>query len=188
MQKSFKKQSGFSLIEVLISMVIIAIGLLGLSGLQIAALKGTTNAHARNVATLLAMELSERMRANPKGVENGFYDNNVGCHSVEVVCENTRHCSPEETARYDVHQVMCGIMRYDHKREGGAANLLPSGKLQVSCAGGGCGVVNAVHDVKISWSESLLHKKDQSSSSATSRGSSSTRSSKTQSITIPVIP
>jgi len=180
MQESLIKQSGFSLLEVLISMVIIAVGLLGLSGLQIASLKGTTNAHSRNIATLLTMELSERMRANPLGVSGAFYDNDVACDTDETVCQGSRYCTPEETARYDVHQVMCGIMRYDNVREGGAANLLPAGTLQVSCIGG-CGVVNAVHDVTIVWSESLLHKDDQGDAETA-------RSSKTQFITIPIIP
>jgi type IV pilus assembly protein PilV len=179
MQKQLKSQSGFSLIEVLISMIIIAIGLLGLSGLQLASLKGTTNAHSRNVASMLAMELSERMRANSLGVAGAFYDNDVACGTSETVCRGTTLCSPEDTARHDVLEVMCGVRRSNTRREGGVANLLPSGTLQVSCTGG-CGAVNAVHDVTIGWSESLLHKKD--------TNANSDKSSKTLSITIPIIP
>ncbi|MCF6190051.1 MAG: type IV pilus modification protein PilV [Cocleimonas sp.] len=182
MNKHFNhKQHGFSLLEVLISMVIIAVGLLGLSGLQIASLKGTTNAHSRNVASLLVMELSERMRANPLGVAGAFYENDVVCGTVERVCRGANECSPAEVARHDVFEVMCGTRRTDGRQEGGAANLLPAGTLQVSCTGG-CGVVNAIHDVTLGWSESLLHKNQNDTNT------NADKSSKTLSMTIPIIP
>lgn len=181
MKNHLKKQHGFSLLEVLISMVIIAVGLLGLSGLQIASLKGTTNAHARNVASMLVMDLSERMRANPLGVAGAFYDNDVACGTNEIACRGNTVCSPERTARHDVLEVMCGVRRSNTVREGGAAHLLPAGTLQISCTGG-CGAVNAVHDITLGWSESLLHKgQDDANTNAD-------KSSKTLSITIPVIP
>jgi len=177
------KQRGFSLLEVLISMVIIAVGLLGLSGLQIASLKGTTNAHSRNVASLLVMELSERMRANPLGVAGAFYDNDVTCDTAnaERDCRNTRVCTPNQTARHDVLEVMCGVKRSATKREGGAAHLLPAGTLQVNCTGS-CGAVNAIHNVTLGWSQSLLHK-DQNDVDTNADGSS-----KTLSITTSIIP
>ena len=184
MNKHFNhKQGGFSLLEVLISMVIIAVGLLGLSGLQIASLKGTTNAHARNVASLLVMDLSERMRANPLGVAGAFYDNNVSCAnaSSETRCRGNTVCNAEETARFDVLEVMCGVRRSNRRREGGVANLLPAGTLQIGCTGS-CGDVNAIHNVTLGWSESLLHKKQDD------EDTSDDKSSKTLSITIPIIP
>ena len=183
MKNHLKKQHGFSLLEVLISMVIIAVGLLGLSGLQIASLKGTTNAHARNVANLLVMDLSERMRANPLGVAGAFYDNDVACATAsgERRCRGTTECSPEETARFDVLEVMCGVRRSSSVREGGVAHLLTAGTLQISCAGS-CGDLNAIHNVTLGWNESLLHKKQDDANTNTDK------SSKTLSITIPVIP
>jgi len=50
-----KKQQGFSMIEVLISLVVIGVGMVGLSGLQIASMRSTNNAHSRNVASMLVM-------------------------------------------------------------------------------------------------------------------------------------
>lgn len=125
------KQNGFSMIEVLVSLLVIGVGLLGLSGLQIASVKSTNNAHSRNVATNLAMELSERMRANQLGVEGGFYENDVSCTSDEPSqCKTTAFCSPEQIARIDVQEVMCGALRVG-LREGGAANLLPNSSLVI---------------------------------------------------------
>lgn len=128
---SNKKQNGFSMIEVLVSMLVIGVGLLGLSGLQIASVKGTNNAHSRNVAINLAMEFSERMRANPLGVDGGFYENDIDCSSVEPSqCKTAAFCSPEQIARVDTQEVMCGILR-SGMRVGGAANLLPNSTLTV---------------------------------------------------------
>jgi len=58
------KNTGFTLIEVLISMVVLAIGLLGLAGLQITSLKNNQSAYNRSQATQLAYDIADRMRAN----------------------------------------------------------------------------------------------------------------------------
>lgn len=55
---------GFSLIEVLISMVIIAIGLLGAMALQVTSLKEEQVSTYRNNATLIAQSVLEEIRAN----------------------------------------------------------------------------------------------------------------------------
>lgn len=57
-------QSGFSLIEVLISIIILSFGLLGMVGLQAAALQANRDARLQSVATTLARELAEMMRGN----------------------------------------------------------------------------------------------------------------------------
>lgn len=132
MQITNKKQHGFSMVEVLVSLLVIGVGLLGLSGLQIASVKSTNNAHSRNVANNLAMELSDRMRANPQGVDNGFYENNIDCTSIEASqCKTSSFCSPQQIARIDVQEIMCGILIAGNQREGGAANLLPNGSVEV---------------------------------------------------------
>ncbi len=55
---------GFTLIEVLIAMLILAIGLLGLAGLQATSLRNNMSAYNRSQATLLAYDMADRMRAN----------------------------------------------------------------------------------------------------------------------------
>jgi len=65
---------GFTLIEVLVTLVVLAIGLLGLAGLQASSLKHNNNAYQRTQATYLAYDILDRMRTNPVGVEAGGYD------------------------------------------------------------------------------------------------------------------
>ena len=57
-------QRGFTLIEVLISMVILAIGLLGLAGIQAISLRDNQDAYYYQQATLLAYEMQDRIRGN----------------------------------------------------------------------------------------------------------------------------
>jgi type IV pilus assembly protein PilV len=55
---------GFSLLEVLISIIILSFGLLGMVGLQAAALQANRDARLQSTASSLARELAEMMRGN----------------------------------------------------------------------------------------------------------------------------
>ncbi len=55
---------GFSLLEVLVALLVLAIGLLGLAALQARGVKFNHEAYARSQATYLAYEIMDLMRAN----------------------------------------------------------------------------------------------------------------------------
>lgn len=55
---------GFTLIEVLIAMLVLAVGLLGLAALQVTGLRNNLSAYHRSQATILAYDMADRMRAN----------------------------------------------------------------------------------------------------------------------------
>lgn len=59
-----KTNSGFTLIEVLVTMLIMAIGLLGLAGIQVTGMRNNLSAYNRSQATQLAYDMADRMRAN----------------------------------------------------------------------------------------------------------------------------
>src|SRR5690554_8062465 len=59
-----KLASGFSMIEVLVSLLVLALGLLGFALLQTMNLRYTQSADYRTHATNLAYELADQMRAN----------------------------------------------------------------------------------------------------------------------------
>jgi type IV pilus assembly protein PilV len=61
---TMKTHSGFTLIEVLISMLILAVGLLGLAALQTSTLRSNLAAYNHGQATQLLYDISDRMRAN----------------------------------------------------------------------------------------------------------------------------
>lgn len=62
------RQSGFTLIEILVAVLILSLGLLGLAGLQAASLRANHSAYLRSQATQLAYDMADRMRANMAGV------------------------------------------------------------------------------------------------------------------------
>lgn len=70
-----RNQQGFTMIEVLIAMLILAIGLLGVAGVQTLSLKMNNNANIRSQISYYADNIVEVMRADVKGVKAGEYDN-----------------------------------------------------------------------------------------------------------------
>jgi type IV pilus assembly protein PilV len=62
MMRRLKDTEGFTLLEVMITVVIVAIGLLGLAGLQIAAIKGNSFGQQMSVASTLAQNQLEQLR------------------------------------------------------------------------------------------------------------------------------
>ena len=59
-----RAQGGFSLIEIMIAILVLAIGLLGFAMLQTMNLRFTQSANYRTQATNLAYDLLDQMRAN----------------------------------------------------------------------------------------------------------------------------
>lgn len=68
------RQRGATLIEVLVAMLVLSVGLLGLAGMQMTALKSNQSAYYRSQATVLAYDIIDRMRANRTQALNGVYD------------------------------------------------------------------------------------------------------------------
>lgn len=59
-----KRQTGFSLVELLIALLILAIGLLGMASLMMTSMKSNQSASMRSQASWLAYDIIERMRLN----------------------------------------------------------------------------------------------------------------------------
>jgi len=85
---------GFTLIEVLVALLVLGIGLLGVAGLQSASLSMNQGSYLRSQATVLAGDIADRMRANPRGVGSGAYDmgssatatQHTGCTTAGTGC------------------------------------------------------------------------------------------------------
>lgn len=75
---SIKRQRGVSMLEVMVSIVVIALGLLGLAGLQMVSLKSSNTAYLRSQATILAYDIVDRMRANQPAAMSGNYNIAIG--------------------------------------------------------------------------------------------------------------
>jgi type IV pilus assembly protein PilV len=64
MKNTLPKQRGFSLLEALITMLIISLGLLGIAGIIANSLKVNQGAYYRSQASWMANDIIDRMRAN----------------------------------------------------------------------------------------------------------------------------
>jgi len=60
-----RRQSGFSLIEVLVTMLILAFGLLGVAGLLVGGVSNAAGSESFAKASQLAADMADRIRANP---------------------------------------------------------------------------------------------------------------------------
>lgn len=67
-------QRGFSLVEILVSILVLAIGLLGLAGLQSKMLAAEMEAYQRSHALILLEDMMNRIRADEDGARANAYD------------------------------------------------------------------------------------------------------------------
>lgn len=141
------KEAGFSMIEVLITILVFAVGLLGVAAMQVQALKGTSDGGQRGKAVWLAQEITERMRANPTGVENGDYIlASISCPASPPAkaCSDyydgsslvsSVSCTSSELAEFDLWELTCGT--YDPAtngdRKGSPINFLAGAELSIGC-------------------------------------------------------
>lgn len=98
------KQSGVGLIEVLITVLVLAVGLLGLVGMQLAAKRASFEATQRTVATSLVRDLIERMRSNPDQL-NAYVVTDLGDEGSPPTAADcaSASCTPAQMATYDIY-------------------------------------------------------------------------------------
>lgn len=140
---SQNKQTGFSLIEVMVAALILSTAILGVIGLQTIGMKGTQQSYMKQQASSAVHNLLERMRANRDAViakdylvDSGTFD----CTTVLPSCL-TANCSPEKIAELDYLNLICGVQIGGGNSTNGikttAASdnaILTSGTLKVECA------------------------------------------------------
>ncbi len=101
-------QAGFTLMEVLVTVVILAIGLLGVAGLQYNSLKGNQDAMYAAQAVALAMEAADRVRANRPGVWNGNQATNTDYDLITSAGTNpgciSSGCNTAQLAQNDAYE------------------------------------------------------------------------------------
>lgn len=73
MRFSNTRCGGFTLLEVLVALVVLSVGLLGLTGLQATSLRNNHSAFLRSQATVAINDIMDRMRANRTVAKDGLY-------------------------------------------------------------------------------------------------------------------
>lgn len=138
MYLKLKTLKGFSLVEVMIAVFVLAIGLLGIAGLQITSIKSNHTALLHTQVTQLASDLSDRMRANISGTRAGNYlktlppavppavhytpTETYNCFNNFTGTASAGSCTPSEMALADLDELFSL-----------AANTLPFVSAAISC-------------------------------------------------------
>ncbi len=156
-----KSSRGLTLIEVLVTIVITSIGLMGLISLQMQALKATQDAGNHSHVTWILNDLASRIKANRNSSLSYVGAGAVICPANPttvpaglVVCSNyatgsvrigSAVCTGPELAAWDLFEVACGLPRDNIDIHGNPIDTLPSlpGRpwgptLTVTCATPGC--------------------------------------------------
>lgn len=131
---------GFTLIEVLITLIVFAIGILTVAGLQIVSKKTNYDAVQRTTASMLAQDIIQRMRANGDTSWGSYITEDLGGSSLGVPASNCSTagvtCSPAQMATYDLYSWEQAI---DGASDGNTGGLVDPSACIRGPAGGGEG-------------------------------------------------
>ena len=108
LQPRAARNGGFTLVEVLVSLVILSIGLLGIAKLMLFSSHSNDSAYLRSQATALAYEILDDMRANRQEAINNLTYNTAAAVPPAVplnLCVGLGSCTtPTQVALYDLYQ------------------------------------------------------------------------------------
>lgn len=100
-------QNGVGLVEVLVALLVLAIGVLGFIALQYRAVEATAESGYRVQAINLARDMAERIRVNRGAI--GTYEDLLKGTAAKQIADTTdcatTDCTISELAAYDVKQV-----------------------------------------------------------------------------------
>lgn len=88
MSKRIRQEQGFTLIEVMLSSAILAVGLLGLAGMTTLSFTRNSDGNEMMVATNLAAELVERMQFNRRNLVAGYNGINLNSANPALCIQN----------------------------------------------------------------------------------------------------
>ncbi|WP_332874363.1 type IV pilus modification protein PilV [Bowmanella yangjiangensis] len=166
------KQLGVGMIEILVTLFILSIGLLGVASLQFIGSFSNADAMNRSQAVIITQQLAERLRASADVsptdssmvVDNSYFANNIynfnnlgacasgntyNCYCLEVPaavpdCSNG-NCTAAEFATFDAYEVSCSL-----------AGTNPAAKISLTCTDNDAADADAcsagsLHRIMISW-------------------------------------
>jgi len=134
---SARRQQGFSLVEAMVALVVLAVGMLGIAGLYVTTLRSGGGAIYRMQAVNLASDLADRIRVN-RGASAAYTgaaaDNK--CYGTNAVA-----CSPDQMAANDLFVWLAQVQD---------PNVLPGGNGAVLVNGA---TAPFTYTITITWTE-----------------------------------
>lgn len=96
-----RRQRGISMVESLVALVVLSVGMLGIAGLYISSLKAGRSALVRTQAVALATDISDRIRANRRGLAAYGTAQYTGTRPALKDCLG-KDCTPANLAEDDL--------------------------------------------------------------------------------------
>lgn len=119
------------MLEVMIAVLILAIGLLGVAGLQVTSKRSNYEAIQRTTATMLIRDLIERMRANPEQLDTytntgagRTFSPSAGITTAVTVCFGAAaDCDNATLATYDLYEWERALAGVTETNNAGTSNV-----------------------------------------------------------------
>lgn len=146
---------GFTLLEVLIALLVFSLGLLGMAGLLMVAVKTNHSAYLRTQASFLAQSMADRMRANTPRVWAGDYSTSYPSGDTDP-CTSAAACTRANVATRD--KAIWSTQLIDLLPNATATiACVPSATVNITPAEAQNGApFSGLCNLSISWSESNL--------------------------------
>lgn len=162
------RESGMSMIEVLIALVLLAGGLFTVASLQTQLIKNSADTANRTHALLLAQEASDRMRVNSSAItdyKSAFASFDSCANYSYTPCGSyvgssgrkdfSGSCSATQMAVFDVWEMMCGTENSDGIAS--QADLLTAPQVAISCSTTNCSPTeNPDIKIEVSWVSNVV--------------------------------
>jgi type IV pilus assembly protein PilV len=145
---------GVGLIEVLIAMFVLAIGLLGVAGMQLVSMQNNNSALMRTQAAQLSYEIIDRIRANPD------QDYSVAMATAPVAPSDcvgaAANCSASQMKDFDLAEWKCSLGAYFENNV--CTTMVTNGSLisvnDLLPEGNGSVAVNGdTHTITVQWND-----------------------------------
>ena len=123
-----QKQQGVGLIEIMVTVIVLAIGFLAAARMQVEGVRNTQAAYVTSQAGFLIKDMTDRMRTNSVGVEDGLYDaidtdsSNTNKPACAITGASGTTCTPAQIAQIDIAEWVSYIQPTGNTRA-----VLPSG-------------------------------------------------------------
>lgn len=162
---------GLTLIEVLVTITITSIGLMGLVSLQLQAIRATTDSGNRSQAVWVFNDIIDRIHANEIAssdyVTSAAFNVAAGaprppiCNATPApVCSNYRsgngaviasaNCTGTEQATWDLYEVACGAPKLPGF-QGNPVSYLPQAQLTITCTDNPCQDGTSPLNITLQW-------------------------------------
>lgn len=145
------RQQGNTLIEVLISFVMLGVGMLGIAGVLLLSHKANNSSYAKQQAVQSIYDIFDKMRSNYQAAISGSYNvSNINSNgspttpaAPAVMCDQSA-CTPTQLASYDTWY----WLKYD-------VSSLPSGSGSIVTTAAGGTSKNTLITVTVQWDDSV---------------------------------